>query len=145
MKPSAGTFDPTYLVYSLGKLMMLKLRRDYKEQQGGKYSLRIVPRRGALAGERAVLGASPRCCSATTVGRRHWSRNREMPLYEYQCERAAVASKSFGSSPIPTLRGVHAVRQGTGAAAACRRRRFSSRDRAGTSPTTRRKGRAGSE
>jgi uncharacterized protein (DUF885 family) len=35
-----GTFDPTYLVYSLGKLMMLKLRRDYKEQQGGKYSLR---------------------------------------------------------------------------------------------------------
>jgi len=35
-----GTFDPTYLVYSLGKLMMLKLRRDYKEQQGAKYSLR---------------------------------------------------------------------------------------------------------
>jgi len=35
-----GTFDPTYLVYSVGKLMMLKLRRDYKEQQGGKYSLR---------------------------------------------------------------------------------------------------------
>jgi uncharacterized protein (DUF885 family) len=35
-----GTFDPTYLVYSLGKLMMLKLRRDYKEHQGGKYSLR---------------------------------------------------------------------------------------------------------
>src|SRR5436190_9496987 len=35
-----GTFDPTYLVYSVGKLMMLKLRRDYKEQQAGKYSLR---------------------------------------------------------------------------------------------------------
>jgi uncharacterized protein (DUF885 family) len=35
-----GTFDPTYLVYSVGKLMMLKLRRDYKEEQGGKYSLR---------------------------------------------------------------------------------------------------------
>jgi len=35
-----GTFDPTYLVYSLGKLMMLKLRRDYKERQGGRYSLR---------------------------------------------------------------------------------------------------------
>src|SRR6187549_2001661 len=35
-----GTFDPTYLVYSLGKLMMLKLRHDYKEQQGNKYSLR---------------------------------------------------------------------------------------------------------
>ena len=35
-----GTFDPTYLVYSVGKLMMLKLRRDYKDEQGGKYSLR---------------------------------------------------------------------------------------------------------
>jgi uncharacterized protein (DUF885 family) len=35
-----GTFDPTYLVYSLGKLMLLKLRRDYKEQQAGKYSQR---------------------------------------------------------------------------------------------------------
>jgi uncharacterized protein (DUF885 family) len=35
-----GTFDPTYLVYSVGKLMMLKLRNDYKEQQGAKFSLR---------------------------------------------------------------------------------------------------------
>lgn len=35
-----GTFDPTYLVYSIGKLMMLKLRDDWKEQQGGKFSLR---------------------------------------------------------------------------------------------------------
>jgi uncharacterized protein (DUF885 family) len=35
-----GTFDPTYLVYSIGKLMLLKLRRDYKERQGKAYSLR---------------------------------------------------------------------------------------------------------
>jgi uncharacterized protein (DUF885 family) len=35
-----GTFDPTYLVYAVGKLMMLKLRRDYKEQIDGKFSLR---------------------------------------------------------------------------------------------------------
>jgi hypothetical protein len=35
-----GTFDPTYLVYSVGKLMLLKLRREYKEQQGGRYSQR---------------------------------------------------------------------------------------------------------
>jgi uncharacterized protein (DUF885 family) len=35
-----GTFDPGYLLYSVGKLMMLKMRRDFKEQQGGKYSLR---------------------------------------------------------------------------------------------------------
>jgi uncharacterized protein (DUF885 family) len=35
-----GTFDPTYLVYSAGKLMMLKLRHDWYEEQGGKPSLR---------------------------------------------------------------------------------------------------------
>jgi uncharacterized protein (DUF885 family) len=35
-----GTFDPTYLVYSAGKLMLLKMRRDYKEQQAGKFSMR---------------------------------------------------------------------------------------------------------
>lgn len=35
-----GTFDPTYLVYSAGKLALLKLRRDWQEQQGGKASLR---------------------------------------------------------------------------------------------------------
>ena len=37
-----GTFDPGYVVYSIGKLMMLKLRQDYKERQNanGKFSLR---------------------------------------------------------------------------------------------------------
>jgi len=35
-----GTFDPTYLVYSVGKLMLLKLRQDYKVQQGKAFSLR---------------------------------------------------------------------------------------------------------
>jgi len=35
-----GTFDPTYLVYSAGKLMMLKLRQDWYDEQGGKPSLR---------------------------------------------------------------------------------------------------------
>ena len=35
-----GTFDPGYIVYSLGKMMMLKLRQDYKEQLAGKFSLR---------------------------------------------------------------------------------------------------------
>lgn len=35
-----GTFDPTYLVYTVGKLMLLKLRRDWQEKQGGKPSLR---------------------------------------------------------------------------------------------------------
>ncbi len=35
-----GTFDPSYLVYSIGKLMMLKLRHDYQEQQDGRFSMR---------------------------------------------------------------------------------------------------------
>jgi uncharacterized protein (DUF885 family) len=35
-----GTFDPTYLVYSVGKLMLMKLRHDYKQQQGKAFSLR---------------------------------------------------------------------------------------------------------
>ena len=35
-----GTFDPTYLVYSAGKLMLLKLRHDWYDEQGGKPSLR---------------------------------------------------------------------------------------------------------
>ena len=35
-----GTFDPAYILYSLGKLMLLKLREDYKAQAGAKYSLR---------------------------------------------------------------------------------------------------------
>jgi uncharacterized protein (DUF885 family) len=35
-----GAFDPTYLVYTIGKLMLLKLRQDYRQQQGKTYSLR---------------------------------------------------------------------------------------------------------
>jgi uncharacterized protein (DUF885 family) len=35
-----GAFDPTYLVYTVGKLMLLKLRQDYKQQQGKTFSLR---------------------------------------------------------------------------------------------------------
>jgi uncharacterized protein (DUF885 family) len=35
-----GTFDPLYLNYTLGKLEILKLRDDYKAQEGDKFSLR---------------------------------------------------------------------------------------------------------
>jgi uncharacterized protein (DUF885 family) len=34
-----GTFDPGYLNYCLGKLLILKLREDYKQQQGSNFSL----------------------------------------------------------------------------------------------------------
>jgi uncharacterized protein (DUF885 family) len=33
-----GTFDPSYVLYSLGKLMVLKLRDDYKVALGDRYS-----------------------------------------------------------------------------------------------------------
>jgi Bacterial protein of unknown function (DUF885) len=35
-----GTFDPAYILYAAGKLMLLKLRDDYKTHVGAKYSLR---------------------------------------------------------------------------------------------------------
>jgi uncharacterized protein (DUF885 family) len=35
-----GAFDPTYLVYTVGKLMLLKLRHDYKQQHGKAFSLK---------------------------------------------------------------------------------------------------------
>ena len=34
-----GTFDPTYLVYAVGKLAILKLRDDYKRSRGSEFSL----------------------------------------------------------------------------------------------------------
>jgi uncharacterized protein (DUF885 family) len=34
-----GTFDPLYLNYTLGKMQILKLRDDYKAQQGDEFSL----------------------------------------------------------------------------------------------------------
>jgi len=35
-----GTFDPGYLFYTIGKLEILKLRDDYKKQEGNNFSLR---------------------------------------------------------------------------------------------------------
>ncbi len=35
-----GTFDATYLVYAIGKLMLMKLRADYRAVQGNAFSLR---------------------------------------------------------------------------------------------------------
>lgn len=34
-----GSYDPGYLYYTLGKLQVLKLRRDWQAQEGAKYSL----------------------------------------------------------------------------------------------------------
>jgi uncharacterized protein (DUF885 family) len=35
-----GTFDPQYLLYTVGKLQVLKLRRDFQKQEGKEFSLR---------------------------------------------------------------------------------------------------------
>jgi uncharacterized protein (DUF885 family) len=35
-----GTYDPEYLYYTLGKLEILKLREDYRKEQGDKFSFR---------------------------------------------------------------------------------------------------------
>ncbi len=53
-----GTFDPTYLVYSAGKLMLLKLRHDWYEEQGGKPSLRSFHDTLLVTWSGTVLGAS---------------------------------------------------------------------------------------
>ncbi len=34
-----GTFDPEYLYYTMGKLEILKLREDYRKQEGANFSL----------------------------------------------------------------------------------------------------------
>lgn len=35
-----GTKDPTYLVYTLGKLKILAIRDEYKAKMGAKFSLK---------------------------------------------------------------------------------------------------------
>ena len=35
-----GAYDPEYLYYTLGKLQLLKLRRDYEKQEGANFSLK---------------------------------------------------------------------------------------------------------
>jgi uncharacterized protein (DUF885 family) len=34
-----GTFDPMFLSYTLGKLMIVKLREDWKADQGTAYTI----------------------------------------------------------------------------------------------------------
>jgi uncharacterized protein (DUF885 family) len=64
-----GTSDPTYLVYTLGKLEILKLREDYRKMKGGKFTLQgfhdaflaqgfppvKIVRRALLGGDSPVL------------------------------------------------------------------------------------------
>ena len=53
-----GTFDPTYLVYTAGKLALLKLRRRLAGAAGRQALAARVSRCAAGAGRGAVLGAA---------------------------------------------------------------------------------------
>ena len=55
-----GTSDPTYLVYTLGKLEILKLREDYKTAEGAAIHVAWVPRRVPAPGLSAHQDRAPR-------------------------------------------------------------------------------------
>jgi uncharacterized protein (DUF885 family) len=54
METKRGTADPTYLMYTLGKLEILKLRADYKRKMGSSFSLHEFHDRFIKAGSPAV-------------------------------------------------------------------------------------------
>ena len=54
METKRGTGDPTYLMYTLGKLEILKLRADYRRKMGNNFSLQEFHDRFIKAGSPAV-------------------------------------------------------------------------------------------
>lgn len=54
METKRGTGDPTYLMYTLGKLEILKLREDYQRKMGASFSLQDFHDRFIKAGTPAV-------------------------------------------------------------------------------------------
>jgi uncharacterized protein (DUF885 family) len=54
METKRGTGDPTYLMYTLGKLEILKLRADYKRKMGSSFSLQEFHDRFIKAGSPPV-------------------------------------------------------------------------------------------
>jgi len=54
METKRGTGDPTYLMYTLGKLEILKLREDYKHKMGSAFSLQDFHDRFIKAGNPPV-------------------------------------------------------------------------------------------
>jgi len=54
METKRGTGDPTYLMYTLGKLEILKLRQDYQQKMGARFSLQEFHDRFIKAGSPPV-------------------------------------------------------------------------------------------
>ena len=59
-----GTFDPGYLNYTLGKLQILKLRDDYKAQEGENFSCKNFTTKCSITACRPSV-SSARSCSRT--------------------------------------------------------------------------------
>jgi len=57
-KHCAETFDPGYLNYTLGKLQILKLRDDYKAQEGGNFSAQKFHKRTSQSRHAPRFGSS---------------------------------------------------------------------------------------
>ena len=70
-----GTFDPGYLAYTLGKLMIRKLRDDWKDKVGHGYSLKAFHDRFLSYGCAPCRSSGARCSGRTQGppcrGRRH--------------------------------------------------------------------------
>ena len=64
-----GTFDPSYILYSAGKLMLLKLREDYKAQRRREVLAARIPRHAARQRHGAALAAPRAACSANRTAR----------------------------------------------------------------------------
>ena len=64
-----GTSDPTYLVYTLGKLQILKLREDYKKKMGDKFTLQEFHDRFMEQGGVPLGHHPPSACWVTTAPR----------------------------------------------------------------------------
>ena len=119
-----GTFDPSYVVYSAGKLMLLKLRADWQEQQGGKPSLRAFhdallaqgsapfwALRQLMLGAHAedVLDVGPRCPSTSTecqaCGHRFEVIQKFSDAPPAECPKCGGAVEKLVSSPAIQFKG----------------------------------------
>ena len=130
-----GTFDPSYVLYSLGKLMVLKLRDDYRIKVGSKFSLRGVSRHAPRQRHGAAVAAPQSDARGRTMGL-CWS-TRPMPLIRIRVRRLPPAIRAdpevFGRTGRRLSR--NAAR---GPSTSFRLPPpFNSRARASTSPTTR--------
>ena len=55
LEAKRGAGDPMYGYYTMGKLMILKLREDYRKKTGAGYTLQNVPRRRSSSSARFPL------------------------------------------------------------------------------------------